>query len=145
MQDNSQNDPNFPSNVGQNQPQQVPQQVPDPVTNPAKEAQPFYDNSGSKDNYIEVSEKEPEIKPEVESAGVYKVSDKIKLSNAERAAGFIEAKESTPVSTDPSDNIKLPISAAQAQVSEKGSPNSSRTWLAKIVLLYLKKIGRTNA
>lgn len=123
------------------QPLQQPSPGSSPISNPAKEAQPFYDNQSSKDSYIEVSEKEPEIKPEVENAGVVEVSDRIKLSNSERAAGLMEAKESTPVITQPSDRIKLPMTTQEATVAEKGSPNNSMTWLAKLVLLYLKKMG----
>lgn len=122
---------------------QTPKPVTTPVSSPQKEAQPYYDSS-DKDNFVEVSEKEPEIRPEVESAGVYKVSDKIKLDRDARDAGLIEAKESAPVSLE-GDKVSLPLNPVQAKAASKGNTDSSITWLANLILVYLKKLGGRNA
>jgi len=141
MQDDQNLTNNNPSDTSL--PQQTPPQAPTPVSPVQKETQPYYEH-GAKDDYIEVSEKEPQIRPEVESAGVYKVSDKIKLPQEARDAGLTEAKESTPVITTPSGNIKLPMDGVEAKTMAKGSPNDSSTWLGKLVLYVLQKIGVGN-
>lgn len=144
MNDDQQND----QNLVQNQPQDTslpnqPQPTSTPVSPPQKEAQPYYDSS-DKDNFIEVSEKEPQIRPEVENAGVYKVSDKIKLDKEARNAGLTEAKESAPVSLE-GGKVTLPLNPVQAKTASKGDISNSITWLANLILVYLKKLGGGNA
>lgn len=146
MQDDSQNDQNLVQNQKQDvslptQTQQTPQSV--PVSPPQKEAQPYYDTS-DKNDYAEVSEKEPQIRPEVEAAGVYKVSDKIKIDKEAREAGLSEAKESVPVTSATGKNIKLPVDGVEAKTLSKGSTNDSSTWLGKLVVFVLQKIGVRN-
>lgn len=142
MQNDDQNNQNLPQDSGL--PTQ--QQPNTPVSTPAKEVEPISaDSAKPSANYIEVSEKEPQIRPEVESAGVYKVSDKIKLDQEARDAGLSEAKESTPVVTTPTGKIKLPMDGVEAKIQAKGNPQDSSTWLGKLVLYILQKIGVGNA
>ena len=138
MQDDQNLTNNNPSDTSL--PQQTPPQAPTPVSPVQKETQPYYEH-GAKDDYIEVSEKEPQIRPEVESEGVYKVSDKIKIDKETRDAGLTEAKESTPVLTTPSGNIKLPMDGVEAKIESKGNTGDANTWIGKLVLFVLQKIG----
>ena len=115
-----------------------------PVSSPAKEAQPFYDSSKN-EKYIENSAKEPELSAEVENAGIQKVSEDLKLNAQQKDAGISLAKESTPVATEPSRNVVLPLTSAQAKIDAKGNPGNSIAWLANLVVVYLKKLGGQNA
>lgn len=142
MQDDSQNDQNLvqnPQDAGL--PQQAPQSV--PVSLPQKEAQPYYDTP-DKNDYAEVSEKEPQIRPEVEAAGVYKVSDKIKIDKEAGEAGLSEAKESVPVTSSTGTKVKLPVDGVEAMALSGGNPGDSSTWLGKLVVFVLQKIGVRN-
>ena len=143
MQDDSQNDQNLVQNSQRDNSLPTQQQpINNPVSAPAKEVEPVAFNQDKQtENYIEVSEKEPQITPEIESAGVYKVSDKIKLDQQARDAGLSEAKESTPVSTTPSGNIKLPMDGVEAKIESKGNTGDANTWIGKLVLFVLQKIG----
>ncbi len=141
MQNDDQNNQNLPQDSGL--PTQ--QQPTTPVSTPAKEVEPISADFGKpSEKYIEVSEKEPQVRPEVEKAGVYKVSDKLKLDKEARDAGLTEAKESTPVSTSPTGKVVLPLTREQAKIDEKGDSSNSITWLAKLILFYLKKLGGSN-
>lgn len=113
----------------------------DPVSSPLKEAEPFAEQPKGQDSYIEVSEKEPQIRPEVEAAGVYKVSEKIRLDQEARKAGLEEAKESANVVTTPSGKVTLPMSEVEAKENAKGNPSNSSTWIGMIIQLFLKKLG----
>jgi hypothetical protein len=145
MNDDPQNDQNLVQNPQQDINLPIQQQpTSTPVSPPQKETQPYY-GSSDKDDFVEVSEKEPQIRPEVESAGVYKVSDKIKLDREARDAGLSEAKESNPAFTTPTGNVKLPMDGVEAHARAKGNPQDSSTWLGKLVLFVLQKIGVGNA
>jgi hypothetical protein len=52
-------------------------------------------------------------------------------------AGLAFAKESVKPNLNPT--LKLPMSQQQAQVAQKGSINSSLTWLASLVNMIFKK------
>ena len=151
MQDDPNLNQNSPSTVNPQSGNDYSEQNPNPqtafqpISNPAKEAAPFGEQIKPVENYAEISEKEPEIKPEVESAGVYKVSDKVKLDQEARSAGVTEAKESTPFVMTPNGKVSLPMDSLEANQKAKGNPNNSVTWLASIVQLFFKKLGSKNA
>lgn len=122
-----------------------PQIISTPVSGSGKEIEPISVDQGQQiENYIEVSEKEPQIRPEVEAAGVYKVSDKVKIDKEAKEAGLSEAKESVSVSSATGAKIKLPVSGDEAKILSKGKSDESSAWLGKLVLYILQKIGVRN-
>lgn len=118
---------------------QNPQQYQPPVSIKQKEYEPI-SNQPAEAN-IAPSEHEPTLHPEVAASGVSTVSDKVYLTSAHRQVGITEAKESTPVSLNPSGRVNLPMNQNQAEIAVKGKADDSLTWLAKIVLVYFKKLG----
>ena len=104
----------------QNQPVQdqksAPFATPAPVSLPQKEQAPVISDA-SKDQAAELikpSEEEPKIPQEVKEAGVEAVSEKPYLTEEHKALGIKHAKEGTPVSTQPSGIVKLPMSENEA-------------------------------
>ncbi|PIP74557.1 MAG: hypothetical protein CO135_04015 [Candidatus Levybacteria bacterium CG_4_9_14_3_um_filter_35_16] len=118
-----------------------PQVIPMPQTGlPQKEAEPI----AQKETFVKISEEEPIIHPEVKEAGVEKVSDKLRLEEEHLKAGIEHAKESTPVKTEPSDEVSFPMTTQKANeiVKSKKSIKNSILWLATSVLRQIKIIGK---
>jgi hypothetical protein len=77
------------------------------------------------------------LHPEVEQAGVEVTKEAPQLTAEDHAAGLSLAKESTPVSTQPSGAVQLPdgpMSQDQAQqIVKNGNVSDSKTWFATII------------
>jgi hypothetical protein len=110
--------------------------------NPFREGQPMSENLKP---IIEPSLKAPEIPQDVEAAGIRSISDELQLTKVQKDAGIELAKESSTVSTQPTSNIKLPLTPAQAEINAKGKPTDSSTWLGKIISIFYQKKGGQNA
>lgn len=123
---------------------------PSPVSPPQKEqVEPILGQATSEailkpEGWIEPSEKEPQIHPEVAEAGVERVSSTPELTPEAQKTGLRLAKESTPVSTQPSGAVQLPISEQKSKniLRFHKKVANSVTWLAVLVLKHFKKIHR---
>ena len=141
MDDNSQNQ-NLQNNQNQQDDQQIHPQVQPviPSGTTQKEVEPIV----AKEPLIRVSEEELRLHPEVSEAGVETVTEKPQLSEEHFKAGIEHAKESTPVKTEPSENIKFPMTAQTANQIVKSHKNikDSILWLAIAVLRQLRIISK---
>ncbi|MFH1186599.1 MAG: hypothetical protein V1697_00305 [Candidatus Levyibacteriota bacterium] len=86
------------------------------------------------------SEKEPELHPEVKTAGVEIVSEAPKLTKEDAEAGITYAKEATPVETEPSGKVQLPMTEQKAEETLKMHKKIAESirWLALSVLRQIK-------
>lgn len=118
-----------PQLTSQTAPQSIPQKV-------QKEQEPFYSQEA-----ISASEHEPNLHPEVQEAGVEKISDKIDLTNEHFKAGIEHAKESAPVATQPRGIVQLPPTyQATEKLVKKYKVSDSFKWFL-ILWGKLKKGG----
>ncbi len=86
------------------------------------------------------SEQEPTLHEEVKEAGVEKVSQHPELTPEDKKAGLEASKEATPVVTQPSGAVKLPMTAQEAENAVKHySITDSAKWLGKLILMVLSK------
>lgn len=111
------------------------QQPANPVGSTNKEAEmaPVQD-------FISSSETSPVIDKEVKDAGVKEISEVPKLTEEHFKAGVRHAAETTPVSTEPSKTVHLPMTQNQAGEKVKGSTDDSATWLASLIMRIIKKM-----
>ena len=89
---------------------------------------------------ITPSELEPQINPEVREAGVESVPHLPKLTEEHKNLGIEPAKESVPVSIQPSGKIQLPSKKEAEDMKKKGGSGDSFYWLATE---FLKQILKT--
>lgn len=83
---------------------------------------------------VKPSEVEPKINPEVAEAGVEKVSHLPQLTPDDHKIGVKLAKESTPVSAQPSGMVRLPMTAEEAKrYAKSGDVTSSKRWFAALI------------
>jgi hypothetical protein len=106
-----------------------------PVSIPQKEVE-----AAPVGDYIVASETAPKIEKEVLEAGVKEVGQALKLTEEHFRTGLKHAAESTPVQTEPTGAVQLPMSQSQAQQQAKGSPDDAATWLANFILRLFKKM-----
>lgn len=113
---------------------QVPQPI-NPVGTPQKEVEvaPVSD-------YVVPSEVTPRIEKEVAEAGVKEVEQAPKLTEEHFKTGIKHAAEATPVQTEPTGKITLPMTQSEAERQVKGSTDDATTWLANFILRLLKKM-----
>ncbi len=130
MDDTSQN-----QNQGQVKDQNQVGQPVNPVSIPQKEVE-----TASVSDYITASETSPIIEKEVSEAGVKEVGKQPELTQEHFKTGIKHAPESTPVKTEPTGIVKLPMTQAQAQQQTKGNTDDAATWLATFILRLLKKM-----
>jgi hypothetical protein len=97
-----------------------------PVSLPNKEI-------GSVSDYVQESAKKPEIPKEVSEAGVEEIPQAPELDKQAFKAGVQHFGPTTPVSTEPSQAIKLPMTEEEAKNNAKGNTSDSRTWLSRLV------------
>ena len=121
----------------QNNTNDVPQVPAVPVSAPNKEIE-----SAPVSDYLTPSaEIESIIKDkEVKDAGVQEVNQAPNLTEEHFKVGIRHAAESTPVQREPTGQVKLPMTQAQAQEKVKGSTNDATTWLASFILRIFKKM-----
>ena len=124
MDDTSQN-----QNQDQVQGQNQAQQPVNPVSTPQKEVE-----MAPVSDYITASETAPIIEKEVSEAGVKEVGKAPELTEEHFKTGIKHAPESTPVKTEPTGQVKLPMSQDQAQQQVKGNTDDAATWLATFIL-----------
>jgi len=122
-------------NQNQAQVQNPIQQPVNPVSTPQKEAEAVPTS-----NYITASEATPKIEKEVADAGVKEVGQAPQLTEEHFKTGIKHAAETTPVATEPTGAVKLPMSQAQALQQVKGNTDDAATWLATFILRFLKKM-----
>jgi hypothetical protein len=95
------------------------------------------------------TEQAPDIAEDVKEAGVEasQPTEVIRLPEEAKQVGVMPAKESVPVTTEPTGAIAIPTPVPPAQAAEeaKGDTMESRTWQATIILRVLKKLGINNA
>lgn len=88
---------------------------------------------------ITPSEKAPIIPQEVQQVGVEAVSEQVKLTQEHLKAGLTHAKESTPVSTEPTALIQFPMTAQQVQQTvQRSKVSDSVLWFALLILRQMK-------
>lgn len=106
---------------------------------PTKEHEPLGVKGG---DYLQPSEQEPILHKEVAEVGVEVVSEKPQINTEHHKAGIHHAKESTPVATEPSGMVQLPMDPKQAiQVHQKNkNVNDSVVWLAALIVKHLKRV-----
>lgn len=112
-----------------------------PAATPHKEAEPIATHSQAPDEFIQPSENiEPAITPEVAEAGVEVVSERPPLPDAAQKLGVTHAKESTPVQTQPTGQVQLPMTKQQAHQTLKlhKKVTDSIVWLAFLILRQFK-------
>ena len=122
-------------NQNQAQAQNVISEPANPISAPQKEAEALPVNS-----YVTASEIAPVIEQEVAEAGVREVVQAPQLTEEHFKTGIKHAAETTPVQTQPTGTINLPISQFEAQGMVKGSTEDGQTWLASFVLRFIKKM-----
>ncbi|MCL5970068.1 MAG: hypothetical protein M1450_01005 [Patescibacteria group bacterium] len=89
---------------------------------------------------IKPSEPEPVIEKEVLETGVRSVNnDRPVLSEEVKSIGLTDAKESTPVSTQPSGLVQLKEELLK-EGADKQNPGSSIRWLLTEAIKQLKKM-----
>ena len=134
MDDTNNNLTNNNQNAGQVAPVVTPVVPPvPPVSLPQKEIAPILSKDKTEE-LITRSEEEPKILQEVRDAGVEAVSDKPHLTKEDKLVGLDHAKESTPVKTSPSGNIKLPMTEKEAlNIIKTTRKSDSRHWFAVLI------------
>lgn len=114
-----------------NQPQPQVQPVV-PAVSLDKESEPQSTDQPTQ-KFIEPSEKEPQISPELKEAGVEIKKDAPDIADEHKQI-INHAKQFTPVSTSPSDKITMPMS--EEEISSKlqiGQDDDSAKWLAQLI------------
>lgn len=107
---------------------------------PTKEHEPL--GAGGAGEYLQPSDQEPVLHEEVAEVGVEVVSEKPQITKEHHQIGIHHAKESTPVSTEPSGMVQLPMDPQQAiAVHQKNkNVNDSVVWLAALIIKHLKRV-----
>lgn len=90
--------------------------------------------------FVKPSEPEPQVPSELKEMGVKPVSHVPTLTDEHQQAGIYHAKESVPVSAEPSGMVKLPMTKMEAQSVLKmhKKVSDSIKWLASLILKYFK-------
>ncbi len=115
-----------------------------PVSPPQKEQQPVV-SLQPQEEFIKLSETEPVVHPELSEIGVEKVSEAPNLSLGDQAAGLSLAKESTPVVTNQTSAVQLPMTEQEAKKVLKMHKKiaDSIVWMATLIIKHFKKIHQT--
>lgn len=119
-----------------------------PVTYPGAESLPQPEviedvhsgESNQQEALVQVSEQEPHLAPEVAEAGVEVQQTHPQLTEVEQQVGVTYAAEATPVPTQPSGMVQLPMTQqeAEAVLKTKKSVRDSIRWLAALIIKQLK-------
>lgn len=93
------------------------------------------------EEWVKPSEVEPEIHPEVEQAGIEKVSELPEMKEEHKEAGIGLAKEAIPVQTKPTGVVQLPMTEKEAdrQIKSTGDTDSPH-WLAVLIKKLWKRL-----
>lgn len=124
--------------------QQPPQQQavqPMPVSGIQKELQVGPISQPTTETLIKPTETEPMLTPEVSEIGVEAHDhETIRLTEEQKKAGILPAKEATPVPTEPSGMVHLPMAPQQAHIilQTHKKISDSIVWLALLVLKQVK-------
>jgi hypothetical protein len=120
-----------------NVPQPEPPVIPVGSTNKEVELAPVSD-------YVVATEKPIVKDKEVAESGVTEVPQGVELGKEHEQIGVKNAAETTPVKTEPSNKVQLPLEQAEAQKIVKTNKNtrSSIVWLAILMLKHFKKLHR---
>lgn len=110
------------------------QQPANPVGTPLKETE------GPVSDYVLPSETTPTIDKEVVEAGVTEVKQTPVLTNDHFSVGIKHSAEATPVQTEPTGIVKLPMEEKEANLAAKGSIGDSKTWWANLIVMIFKKM-----
>ncbi len=95
-------------------------------------------------DFVQPSEKPVVKDKEVAEAGVKEVAQSAELSKEHERIGIKPAAEATPVQTEPSGSVQLPMTQTQAtQVLQKSKNiKDSIVWLAILMIKHFKKMHR---
>ena len=104
-----------------------------PTTAVHKEAEPF-----STDELIKPSEPEPTLHEEVENAGVEAKKEVPNLTLEDKKAGLTLAKESTPVTTQPTGITRIMTQEEAEKEAKNKKAGNSIVWLATLILRQFK-------
>lgn len=121
-------------------PQQQPV-PPVPVSGIQKELQVGPISQPTTETLIKPTETEPVLSPEVSEAGVEAHDyETIHLTEEQKKAGILPAKEATPMPTEPSGMVHLPMDPKKAHIVLKTHKKiaDSIVWLALLVLKQVK-------
>jgi hypothetical protein len=125
--------------TSQNQDDNQVSQPVNPVSIPHKEVE-----MAPVGDYIASSEQAPRIEKEVAEAGVKEVGKAPELTEEHFKTGIKHAFESTPVKTEPTGAVKLPMTQNEAMQKAKENTDDATTWLASFILRLFKKMGIAN-
>jgi len=100
--------------------------------------------AGTAGDYVIPSEPEIVKEKEVKEVGVKEVLEAPRLTKEQERVGIKPSAETTPVPSQPSANIQLPMTQVQAkQVAQKNKNiRSSIVWLAILMLKHFKRVHR---
>lgn len=107
-------------NQKQKQDQSQPQQQADDNVKPVSPVSSRNVEAGP----IQASDREPILHPEVAASGVEVVKDKPELTEEHDKIGVKAAAESTPVSTEPSGKVQIPMSEEEVKAAIKEGPGN---------------------
>jgi hypothetical protein len=131
-----------PLSGGQSQSQSQPQQAqtPQPVSGPAKEHAPI---ETAPSEYMQPTERMPELHPIVKEAGVEQSPDteRVQLTSEQLQAGVNHAKDALAHPTEPSGSVQLPMTQTQVIESKKADTvTNPKRWLAELTEYVMKKL-----
>ncbi len=117
-------------------------QTPTPHVSSAAQTKEHEPLGANAREYLQPSEQEPTLPKEVAEVGVEVVPEKPSINIEHHKVGVHHAKESTPVITEPSGMVQLPMDPKQAiQVHQKNkNVNDSVVWLAELIVKHLKRV-----
>lgn len=117
--------------------QSQPSQPTAPVSTPLKEQEPV-SSPGLTSEYVQPTEREPALHPEVEQAGV-EVVEQPSIPTSAQQVGVQPAKESVPVKTEPSGAVEL-LREIEAKDGQKKDSGNSVRWLYVLLAKIVKQL-----
>ncbi len=110
-----------------------------PTGSTNKEAGPM---SSSISEFVKPSEIEPQIDEDLAELGIEAKKENPDLTDEHKQAGIGYAKETTPLSGQPSGYVKLPMSEEEvADTFKTGQDDDSGKWLAGLIKKVIKVMG----
>ncbi len=121
---------------------QVPVQSDQPVAptgSTNKEAGPV---GSSVSEFAKPTDSEPQIDQDLEEVGIEAKKENPELTDEHRQAGIGYAKEATPIPSQPTGAVKLPMSEEEvADTLKTGQDDDSGKWLAGLIKKVIKAMG----
>lgn len=110
-----------------------------PVGSPNKEIGPV---GSVASEYIKLTDTEPQIDQDLEELGIEAKKENPDLTNEHKQAGIGYAKETAPVSSQPTGAVKLPMSEEEvADTLKTGQDDDSGKWLAGLIQKIIRAMG----